>query len=339
MRTHSIFYDKKVHNTINVSAKRKLQAPLATTNNAVSSGNVKAAASLQAPKTAIVASPVYSEVANTSSQSLLNRALLPKKLFAATTAHTLALADINEVFADINDISVINSIFKQSLFLPKDIFASDFNYYGKSKTGTNRVSIVFTSREVENVDIAISLFQKYVANLANRLLNSTYLSLDCVTSLQQKSRGLFRRSKFIIVPPASLQQKVVREEEKQLPLANKFEQQKPRINLKNLLFPYRDENKGFNYRNHIIKYKLQVGVLKAVRNLSQKRLTSIPQKAQLYTVIRSPHVFKKTREQFATQQYKRVIKLDFTSVTALRLLTDTVVLLKLPVEIKVIIHT
>lgn len=81
------------------------------------------------------------------------------------------------------------------------------------------------------------------------------------------------------------------------------------------------------------------GILRAVRDLNQPfKSTDICLSTKLYTVIRSPHVFKKTREQFAMTKIKRIVQLNFQSKAALRLLIDSLILLKLPAEVKVIIR-
>lgn len=84
--------------------------------------------------------------------------------------------------------------------------------------------------------------------------------------------------------------------------------------------------------------KPAVGVLRAVRAINQSfKPMSIPQSTQLYTVIKSPHVYKKTREQFATTLCKCSLIFDFNCMVDLRLLMDSLVMLKLPVEVKFIL--
>lgn len=82
------------------------------------------------------------------------------------------------------------------------------------------------------------------------------------------------------------------------------------------------------------------GVLRTLRLLNRPlKYLCVPQPTKLYTVIRSPHVFKKTREQFATTQYKHAIKLQFCSDVSFRIFLDSFVLLKLPAEVKMLIQS
>nr|YP_010733789.1 ribosomal protein S10 [Gayralia brasiliensis]YP_010733818.1 ribosomal protein S10 [Monostroma nitidum]WEG93060.1 ribosomal protein S10 [Gayralia brasiliensis]WEG93089.1 ribosomal protein S10 [Monostroma nitidum] len=91
--------------------------------------------------------------------------------------------------------------------------------------------------------------------------------------------------------------------------------------------------------NSKLNFKQSVAYLKLVGSLNENlNSTEVSMPTKLYTVIRSPHVFKKTREQFAITKYKRVVKLVFKSKSALKILVDSFVLLKLPAEVKIIIR-
>ena len=79
-----------------------------------------------------------------------------------------------------------------------------------------------------------------------------------------------------------------------------------------------------------------VKTLRTSRSLGASlELTTIPQSVKLFTVIRSPHVFKKTREQFASNLSKRALSLSFWDRSTAQLFLESLTLLKLPVETKI----
>jgi ribosomal protein S10 len=167
---------------------------------------------------------------------------------------------------------------------------------------TVQVVLAFTSFEKKDLDWAFHLFQSYLTNITNRLI--TYNCFEKSVSLYSKE--VKQRAQLLYGAPLN-----VRKAESRL----------------------RQE------KSLIERITAVAGIARAVRTLNEPlRATAIPLSTQLYTVIRSPHVFKKTREQFATTQYKRVIKLSFRSHAALRLFIDSFLLLKLPVEVKLVIR-
>lgn len=188
----------------------------------------------------------------------------------------------------------------------------------------SRVSLIFTSLEVENIYSAFHLFNLFLANYIHSILKSKFLKLIPLTGSQNtnfkhhvKLRKFYGRG-----------QDSTKHLPTTLPMGNTFA------------------------KHHIFKlvtleiskvgedYKLRCLALKTVRNLAQPLgALGVPQKNNLYTVIRSPHVFKKTREQFVKQKYKLRIQLDFASGTMSSEFLDALVLLKLPAEIKVVIHS
>lgn len=79
-----------------------------------------------------------------------------------------------------------------------------------------------------------------------------------------------------------------------------------------------------------------VSLLRALRDIhSSLNVLSVPQRTSLYTVIKSPHVFKKTREQFATTANKKVLTIHLASKVARSLVLESFLLLKLPCEVKI----
>ena len=79
-----------------------------------------------------------------------------------------------------------------------------------------------------------------------------------------------------------------------------------------------------------------VNILRTARDLNHAlSQDSCPQTTRLFTVIRSPHVFKKTREQFAKTHHRRVVSLLFRSRAATQLFVDSLILLRLSAELKI----
>ena len=79
--------------------------------------------------------------------------------------------------------------------------------------------------------------------------------------------------------------------------------------------------------------------LKTIRLLNRpvNKVLSIPQPITLHTLIKSPHVFKKTREQFASTFYKNSIKFHLDSEVSFQIFLNSFTLLKLPAEVKMIL--
>ncbi|BEI31774.1 ribosomal protein S10 (mitochondrion) [Bryopsis sp. KO-2023] len=64
-----------------------------------------------------------------------------------------------------------------------------------------------------------------------------------------------------------------------------------------------------------------------------------PIKKSIYTVVKSPHIDKKSREQFCKKQYKKKIITSSQNITALCILLHTVRISEFPgVQIKISIH-
>lgn len=64
----------------------------------------------------------------------------------------------------------------------------------------------------------------------------------------------------------------------------------------------------------------------------------IPQSTAIKTVIRSPHVFKKTREQFGLTKSKHVIVYHFRSQWSAMVFINCASLLKFPAEVQIVMH-
>lgn len=83
--------------------------------------------------------------------------------------------------------------------------------------------------------------------------------------------------------------------------------------------------------DHIIKTIHRLGSLKAANQL--------PQSTRLRTVIRSPHVFKKTREQFGMTKYKISLDYYFKSHRGAQLFINCACLVKFPLEVQIILSS
>lgn len=232
-------------------------------------------------------------------------------------------------------------------------FARDAKLRRETTIPTVQVVLVFSSFEKRDLNWAFHLFQNYITNLTNLL--TAYNCIETGLSLYSEGMNPDFDAKDTKLRPRDFVKK---------PFLTKTCSQVRKLGVNRLHFPrkYKDgveigakleaqlfpHEATLKQEKHLIERKTfryaqscgaVAGIVKAVRALNEPfRATSIPLPTQLYTVIRSPHVFKKTREQFATTQYKRAIKLSFGSNAALRLLIDSLILLKLPAEIKVAIR-
>jgi small subunit ribosomal protein S10 len=173
------------------------------------------------------------------------------------------------------------------------------------------VVLTFASVEKANLNHTFKIFQKYLGYLKNKLLNSYHSKVKYGLSQTNGYCDVFNLGYYKFTN--TLFYKAI----------------SPSSPLRNKKIPL---------NQYLKEYKLKVELLKTLGslNLPKNAVVDIPQKAQLYTVIRSPHVFKKTREQLNSQKYKRVVRLHLTTTTALRLFMDTLILLRLPVEVKVV---
>jgi small subunit ribosomal protein S10 len=61
------------------------------------------------------------------------------------------------------------------------------------------------------------------------------------------------------------------------------------------------------------------------QNLSNISLTRLPKKVQKFSLIRSPHVHKKSREQFEIIHYKRLIVLEGCQKILQNIIDQTIV--------------
>jgi ribosomal protein S10 len=66
-----------------------------------------------------------------------------------------------------------------------------------------------------------------------------------------------------------------------------------------------------------------------------KQIQKISNSTQLFTVARSPFVFKKTREQFIKQEFSYIIKIKLHSPIQKQLFIQCISLLRLPVELEI----
>ena len=205
---------------------------------------------------------------------------------------------------------------------------------------TSRVSLIFTSLEVENLYIAFHLFLVFLSHYIDKLLKSKFLKLTSLTSSQitnfgdnfayRQSKGAKLRNLYSVVEDS------IKHVPTTLPMGNVF----TKVCLSAKQGQHIFSKVALSTSRYGEDYKLRNLALKTVRNLAQPlSALGVPQKANLYTVIRSPHVFKKTREQFVKQKYKLRIQLDFASNTLSSEFMDALVILKLPAEIKVVIHS
>lgn len=72
---------------------------------------------------------------------------------------------------------------------------------------------------------------------------------------------------------------------------------------------------------------------------SLKAINQFPQSTHLRTVIRSPHVFKKTREQFGMVKCIRSLDYYFQSNTCAQLFINCASVLKFPVEVQILLSS
>lgn len=72
---------------------------------------------------------------------------------------------------------------------------------------------------------------------------------------------------------------------------------------------------------------------------SLKAINQFPQSTHLRTVIRSPHVFKKTREQFGMVKCIRSLDYYFISHTCAQLFINCASVLKFPAEVQILLST
>lgn len=168
-----------------------------------------------------------------------------------------------------------------------------------------RVFWIFSSFETQdNLRVALKLFQAYLTNLTNIILGHSRFNSQSMPRIALGPPGYETTSKL-----------------KQIP---------EKIEL-------------FTFTKAV---KMDVSLLKTVRNIN-RALTNfsgehnnpggiIGQSTQLYTVIKSPHVYKKKREQFAITKVKSVVSLDCRSTNTLTLLKDSFLLTKFPDEIKMV---
>lgn len=115
-----------------------------------------------------------------------------------------------------------------------------------------------------------------------------------------------------------------------------------KIPTNNILINIKSNYKKSNNYNNVITLK----ALKIQENLSYLRTVRAINNYNnhyynngynsLYTVIKSPHVYKKTREQFALSHYKASVNYKIKHNTTTSLLKNTFLALKFPVEIKMV---
>lgn len=122
---------------------------------------------------------------------------------------------------------------------------------------------------------------------------------------------------------------------------NTSHQHLPRININKVLNTQQEAQQAveeqaehthrmYNYTN------LQTYVAMNIANCSvMTNYQKCPSKTSLYTLIRSPFVFKKTREQFGVSKTTYYTSIFITGNTHAKILLTFIKLLKLPVELKI----
>nr|YP_025816.1 ribosomal protein S10 [Tupiella akineta]AAQ18775.1 ribosomal protein S10 [Tupiella akineta] len=202
-----------------------------------------------------------------------------------------------------------------------------------------QVILAFSSLEKKDLDWAFHLFQSYLTNLTDRLI--AYNGFEKGKVNKNLNKKLFQTKVNKFYSPKKLNQALPSRPRYKVKTETNLPLGKVRLETQLLASETlpATESKFRQEKLFIERGTTVAGIARAVRSLNEPlKVTPIPLSTQLYTVIRSPHVFKKTREQFATTQYKRVIKLNFRSNAALRLFVDSFILLKLPVEVKVVVR-
>nr|AOC61519.1 ribosomal protein S10 [Rhexinema sarcinoideum] len=198
-----------------------------------------------------------------------------------------------------------------------------------------QIFLVFSSFESKNLHCALNLFKKFTLCLA-----SQYETMNCFQKTYKKL--LFPPSIFAKQKPKSFLKTANQKNQRcdiKLKLAN------PPIAFAFDTTSHPDSLKKascvLSTVNALKKATPKmVGLLRALRIVGQPFHPKIvPQSSSLITVIKSPHVFKKTREQFALTICKSVVKLDFKNSTVASLFLNSFFLLKFPCEVKVILKT
>lgn len=195
-----------------------------------------------------------------------------------------------------------------------------FSFQGKGPE-LHQIFLVFSSFESKDLDCALNLFKRFTLTLA-----SQYKTTHCFQTYQKLLYPLCHLAK----------------QKKQVSV------NKPKLS--NPTFAFDTTSHRFYLRKASsvlstvetlkITTPKTVGLLRALRAICQPSHPQIvPQSSALITVIKSPHVFKKTREQFALTKCKSVVKLDFKNSSVASLFLNSFFLLKFPCEIKVILKT
>nr|AOC61549.1 ribosomal protein S10 [Gloeotilopsis planctonica] len=201
---------------------------------------------------------------------------------------------------------------------------NDISLQGKKKSPFS-IFLVFSSFESKNVNFALKLLQKFTSSLVVQLssfqsFQKTYkklaqkpLSIKPVTAKKPK--------------PSSSAAFVASDQSFGL----SFEKTNRRFQSEAISVPCTSE--PFKLTTSKV-----VGILQTLRAVIQPaHFRQVPQSSTLYTVVKSPHVFKKTREQFASTLCKSVVKLNFKSSTVASLFLNSFFLLKFPCEVKVVL--
>jgi ribosomal protein S10 len=185
---------------------------------------------------------------------------------------------------------------------------------------SKKLILVLSSFESKDLECALKIIHKFIIALTNQLNNLfSFLQVRCEKEKKSLLNPLtFTKGKYY----SSVGKK-------------NLQYFRCKIEMGGTTVPLPEADKILKNRT---EKKPAVGVLRAVRAINQSfKPMSIPQSTQLYTVIKSPHVYKKTREQFATTLCKCSLIFDFNCMVDLRLLMDSLVMLKLPVEVKFIL--
>lgn len=82
--------------------------------------------------------------------------------------------------------------------------------------------------------------------------------------------------------------------------------------------------KAFNYLTLEEISQLCIKEAKADENVTKISFSRLPKKIKKFSLIRSPHVHKKSREQFESITYKRLINLEGPQATLDKIITKSI---------------
>lgn len=197
-----------------------------------------------------------------------------------------------------------------------------------------KVRFLFSSFIAADVKQSTTEFQTFLikfSHLIHQRLWDTHLKLDTIkTSSQIHSKKTYSPTPNLSEPNSQLQM-WLNPQKSESPSVCNMGKASPKQEARSAK-PFSTNNRAkkmiWDMKSH--------GMVKTIHDHgSLKASNQFPQSTHLKTVIRSPHVFKKTREQFGMVKCIRSLDYYFQSNTSAQLFINCASVLKFPVEVQI----